>query len=59
MSEYPSQYEADFYQWSLEQARLLRSGEWKDAKKPFQLMLIGLAIIILASGLLGYSNTLS
>ena len=34
MSEYPSQYEADFYQWSLEQARLLRSGEWKavDAK---------------------------
>ena len=29
MSEHPSQYEADFYQWSLEQARLLRSGEWK------------------------------
>ena len=29
MSEYPSQYEADFYQWSLEQARLLRSGDWK------------------------------
>ena len=29
MSEYPSQYEADFYQWSLEQAHLLRSGEWK------------------------------
>ena len=29
MSEDPSQYEADFYQWSLEQARLLRSGEWK------------------------------
>ncbi len=29
MSEYPSRYEADFYQWSLEQARLLRSGEWK------------------------------
>ena len=28
MSEYPLQYEADFYQWSLEQARLLRSGEW-------------------------------
>lgn len=37
----------------------VRSGEWKDAKKPFQLMLVGLAIIILASGLLGYSNTLS
>ena len=29
MSEDPSQYEADFYQWSLEQAHLLRSGEWK------------------------------
>ena len=29
MSEDPSQYEADFYQWSLEQARLLRSGDWK------------------------------
>ena len=29
MSEHPSQYEADFYQWSLEQARLLRSREWK------------------------------
>ena len=29
MSEDPSQYETDFYQWSLEQARLLRSGEWK------------------------------
>ena len=29
MSEDPSQYEADFYQWSLEQARLLRSGEWE------------------------------
>ena len=29
MSEDPSQYEADFYQWSLDQAGLLRSGEWK------------------------------
>ena len=29
MSEDPSQCEADFYQWSLEQARLLRSGDWK------------------------------
>ena len=36
----------------------VRSGEWKEAKKPFQLMLIGLGIIILAIGLLGYSNTL-
>ena len=37
----------------------VRSGEWKNAKKPFELMLIGLGIIILASSLLGYSNTLS
>ena len=37
----------------------LRSGEWKDAKKPFQLMLVGLSIIIFASVLLGYSNTVS
>ena len=37
----------------------LRSGEWKDAKKPFQLMLVGLGIIIFASVLLGYSNTVS
>ena len=37
----------------------VRSGEWKNAKKPFQLMLIGLAVIILATGLLGYSNKLS
>ena len=36
----------------------VRSGEWKNAKKPFELMLIGLGIIILASSLLGYSNTL-
>ena len=27
----------------------VRSGEWKEAKKPFQLMLIGLGIIILAT----------
>ena len=37
----------------------LRSGEWKDAKKPFQFMLVGLGIIIFASVLLGYSNTIS
>ena len=37
----------------------LRSGEWKDAKKPFQLMLVGLGIIIFASVLLGYSNNVS
>ena len=28
MSASQSQYEADFYQWSLEQARLLLSGDW-------------------------------
>ena len=36
-----------------------KSGEWKDAKKPFNLLLIGLAILILASVILGYSNSLS
>ncbi|WP_020533155.1 L-rhamnose/proton symporter RhaT [Flexithrix dorotheae] len=34
-----------------------RSGEWKDAKKPFQLLLMGLAVLIFASAILGYSNT--
>jgi L-rhamnose-H+ transport protein len=32
------------------------SGEWKNAKKPFQLLLVGLAVLILASIVLGYSN---
>ncbi len=35
-----------------------RAGEWKGAQKPFQLLLIGLAVLILASIVLGYSNTL-
>ncbi len=34
------------------------SGEWKNAKKPFQLLLTGLAVLILASIILGYSNTI-
>ena len=32
------------------------AGEWKNAKKPFQLLLVGLAVLILASVVLGYSN---
>lgn len=32
------------------------SGEWKNAKKPFQLLIKGLAVLILASITLGYAN---
>lgn len=35
-----------------------RSGEWEGAKKPFQLLMAGLAVLILASFVLGYSNTI-
>jgi L-rhamnose-H+ transport protein len=35
-----------------------RSGEWKGAKKPFRLLLLGLVVLIVASVLLGYSNTI-
>ena len=35
-----------------------RAGEWKNAKKPFDLLLVGLAVLILASVILGYSNSL-
>lgn len=35
------------------------SGEWKGAKKPFQWLLTGLAVLILASIVLGYSNTVA
>ena len=35
------------------------AGEWKDAKKPFNLLLIGLAVLIIASIVLGYSNSLN
>ncbi len=33
-----------------------RSGEWKNAKKPFNVLLIGLAILIIAICILGYAN---
>lgn len=32
-------------------------GEWKDAGKAFRLLLLGLAVLILASVILGYANT--
>jgi L-rhamnose-H+ transport protein len=35
------------------------AGEWRDAKKPFNLLLIGLAVLIIASIVLGYSNSLN
>jgi len=34
-----------------------RAGEWKGAKKPFNLLIIGLVVLIGASIILGYSNT--
>lgn len=36
-----------------------RSGEWKGAKKPFNVLLVGLVVLILASVILGYSNSLN
>ena len=36
-----------------------RAGEWNDVKKPFRIMLVGLAIIIMACIILGYSNGLN
>lgn len=36
-----------------------RAGEWKDAKKPFNLLLAGLVVLIIASIILGYSNSVS
>lgn len=36
-----------------------RAGEWKGAKKPFNLLLVGLVILIFASVILGYSNTVA
>lgn len=33
-----------------------KSGEWKDAAKPFGLLMFGLAVLILASVILGYAN---
>ncbi|MCA0932500.1 rhamnose/proton symporter RhaT [Lutimonas saemankumensis] len=36
-----------------------KAGEWKGAKKPFKLLLVGLVVLIFASILLGYSNSVS
>ena len=36
-----------------------REGEWKNVKAPFRIMLVGLATIILACIILGYSNGLN
>ena len=33
-----------------------RAGEWKNANRPFRMLLMGLAILIIASIVLGYSN---
>ncbi len=33
-----------------------RAGEWKNAKKPFKVLLGGLAVLIAAIGILGYAN---
>jgi L-rhamnose-H+ transport protein len=35
-----------------------RAGEWKGARAPFRLMLVGVAILIVACAVLGYSNRL-
>ena len=34
-----------------------KSGEWQNAKKPFNLLLCGLVVLVMASVVLGYSNT--
>lgn len=34
-----------------------RAGEWKGAKKPFNLLIVGLVVLISASVILGYSNS--
>lgn len=36
-----------------------RAGEWKGAKKPFNLLLAGLVVLIIASVILGYSNSVN
>jgi len=35
------------------------AGEWKGAKGPFRLLLVGLAVLILASVVLGFANTVN
>ena len=36
-----------------------KSGEWENAKNPFKILLIGLFILVFASIILGYSNTIN
>ena len=36
-----------------------KAGEWQNAKKPFNLLLMGLVVLVLASVVLGYSNTVN
>lgn len=36
----------------------VRGGEWKGSPGPFRLMLLGVAVLIVACGILGYSNSL-
>lgn len=35
-----------------------RAGEWEQAKKPFKILLVGVLVLIMASVVLGYSNSL-
>lgn len=35
-----------------------RAGEWEQAKKPFKILLVGVLVLIMASAVLGYSNSL-
>lgn len=37
----------------------VRAGEWRGARAPFRLMLAGVAVLIVACGILGYSNGLA
>jgi len=39
-------------------ALALRAGEWKGAPGPFRVMLAGVAVLMLACAILGYSNSL-
>jgi L-rhamnose-H+ transport protein len=36
----------------------VREGEWKGAKKPLGIMLMSVLVLIIASGILGYANSL-
>jgi L-rhamnose-H+ transport protein len=39
-------------------ARVVRAGEWTGSSGPFRLMLAGVAVLIVACLVLGYSNSL-